>query len=108
MDRIILNEIKGKIYKVLSGGDLGAEAREFFGLDLIDSQENIVTFVVPDEVFSVNSSFFSGAFQKSIKALGVEKFRERYLFECDDIIRMNIENGIFNIANTVDLLGGQS
>lgn len=85
------------------GVDLGVTARKAFNLDLLDSQENIVAIQIPDEVYSVNSSFFSGMFQKSIKTLGEKVFRERYLFECDDIIKMNIENGIYNIVNTMNL-----
>ncbi len=108
MDIIRLNLINGVNYKVLSGVELGETARRAFNLDLLDYQGNIVTFQIPDEVYSVNSSFFSGMFQKSIKNLGEKVFRERYVFECDDIIKMNIENGIANIVNTMDLLGGQS
>ena len=108
MDRLDLSIINGKKYKVLSGRNLGAEARKFFSLDLLDAQKNTVEFTVPDDVYSVNSSFFSSLFQKSIKLLGEKEFRERYLFDCDDIIRLNIENGIMNITKTLDLLGGQS
>lgn len=108
MDRIDLSVINGKKYKVLSGVDVGVAAREAFNLNLLDSQDNIVTFFVPEDVFSVNSSFFSGLFQISLKKMGEKKFREKYIFECDDIIMMNIENGIINIIKTSDLLGGQS
>ena len=108
MDRLDISVINGKKYRVLSGVYLGKEARKYFNLDLLDSQSNVVTIVVPDDVFSVNSSFFSGLFQSSIKKLGEKKFRERYLFDCDSIIKLNIENGILNITKTYDLLGGQS
>lgn len=108
MDRIDLSTINNKKYKVLSGVELGKTARKCFNLDLLDSQKNIVEFYVPDDVYSVNSSFFSGLFQKSLKALGEKAFREQYLFDCDEIIRLNIENGILNITKTFDLLGGQS
>lgn len=108
MDRIDLSKIGGKKYKVLSGVELGEKARAEFGINILDSQKNEVEFFIPDDVYSVNSSFFSGLFQKSIKILGVNEFKNRYTFTCDDIIRMNIDNGIFNIVNTLDLLGGQS
>lgn len=108
MDRLDIHDIYGKKYKVLSGRKLGEDARKYFNLDLLDTQRNEVVFVIPEEVFSLNSSFFSGMFQKSLKLLGEEIFRQQYLFECDDIIRLNIENGIFNITGTSDLLGGQS
>lgn len=108
MKSINLSVINGKQYKVLSGVELGGIAREFFKLDEEDNNNEIVTIKIPDEVYSVNSSFFSGVFQKSIKKMGEEKFREKYVFECDEVIKLNIENGIFNIVKTIDLLGGQS
>lgn len=108
MDRIDISTINNKKYKVLSGVELGKTARKYFNLDLLDSQKNLVEFYVPDDVFSVNSSFFSGMFQKSIKTLGEKTFRKQYSFACDEIIRLNIENGIMNITKTFDLLGGQS
>ena len=60
---IILNKINGKSYKVLSGVDLGTDARKSFNLDAIDSSKESVTISIPDDVISVNSSFFSGLFQ---------------------------------------------
>ena len=106
MDRIDLSKHKGKTYKVLSGADLGKEVRETLNIDLLDMQANQVLFYVPDYVYSLNSSFFSGLFQKSIRQLGEKKFREQYLFECNEIIKENIEDGIFYILNTLNLLGG--
>lgn len=106
--KIILNKINDSNYKVLSGVELGRTARTSFGLDDLDSSNETVTINIPDEVISVNSSFFSGLFQASILKLGEQGFREHYLFECDEIIRMNVDNGIFNIVKTLDLLGGQS
>lgn len=106
MDIINISEIGGKKYKVLSGVELGQKARKQFNLDLLDSQKNIVTILVPESVYSVNSSFFSGLFQKSLIQLKEKAFREQYIFECDEIIRKNIENGIFNIVNTFDFIGG--
>ena len=106
MDRINLDKIGDRTYKVLSGADLGKTAREKFLIDILDKQKNTVTFVIPDSVYSLNSSFFSGLFQKSIRDLGEERFREQYLFECSDIIRANIDDGIFYIMNTLNLLGG--
>lgn len=108
MKRINLSIINEKQYKVLSGVELGETARNYFKLDEEDNNNETVTIEIPDDVYSVNSSFFSGAFQKSIRKLGEEKFREKYIFECDEVIKLNIENGIFNIVKTVDLLGGQS
>lgn len=99
-----MGNINGKKRRVLSGVDFGEETRKLLDLDSIDNTDETVTFLIPDHVYSVNSSFFSGLFQISLKKFGEAKFREKYLFECDDIIRLNIEMGIFNIVSTLNLL----
>ena len=107
MITIDLNEYGGKNYKVLSGVPLGREMRKHYKLNELDKkQDEVITFKIPDSVYSVNSSFFAGLFQASIKTLGESHFREKYLFDCNDIIRKNIEDGIFYATNTMDLLGG--
>ena len=103
MDRINISVIDGKKYRELSGADLGRYAREEFRLDLLDKQQNEVVFFIPEDVLSVNSSFFSGMFQASLKNLGEKEFRKKYKFECDNIIMMNIENGIS--TNRIEGLG---
>ena len=105
MDRIDISIYKNKKYKVLSGVERGAEVRNEIGLDLMDAQENCVQFVIPQDVYSLNSSFFSGLFHQSLTRLGEKKFRQLYQFECTDIIRKNIEDGIFYVLNTKNLLG---
>ncbi len=105
MDRIDLSKHKGKTYRVLSGADLGEEVRNALNLDILDNQAGSVTFYIPESVYSLNSSFFSGLFQKSIRNLSEKKFREHYKFECTEIIRENIEDGIFYILNTMNWLG---
>ena len=105
---IQLNRINDTQYRILSGVDLGKAARTFFDLERLDNLEEVINVNIPDDVISVNSSFFSGLFQASILSLGEQKFREHYIFSCDEVIRMNVENGIFNIVKTADLLGGQT
>lgn len=104
MDRIDLSVIERKKYKVLSGVDLGKQARSFFKLNELDAQDGSVTLVVPNDVFSLNSSFFAGLFHDSIIKLKETGFREKYVFECTEIIRKNVENGIFYVLNTKNLL----
>ena len=104
MDKIDLSVIQGKKYKVLSGVELGKQARKVFKIDELDAQSEPVTFVVPKDVFSLNSSFFSGLFYDSIVKFKEVGFREKYIFECTDIIRKNVENGIFYVLNTKNLL----
>lgn len=105
MKMIDLSRHNGQIYKVLSGVDFGEEVRKKLDLDRLDTQPDLVVFSIPECVYSLNSSFFSGLFQKSIKRLKEQGFREKYQFECSPVIRKNIEDGIFNIVNTLNLLG---
>ncbi|MBQ3642673.1 hypothetical protein II906_12230 [bacterium] len=104
MVRIDISVIEGKKYKVLSGVELGIHARSCFGLNDLDSQDGSITLVVPNDVFSLNSSFFAGLFYDSITKLKETGFREKYVFECTDIIRKNVENGIFYVLNTKNIL----
>lgn len=103
--QIDLSMYKGNRYKVLSGAEFGEAVRADNRLDDEDSHEGVVTFYIPDNVYSLNSSFFSGLFQRSIRTLGESKFREKYKFSCSEVIQENIEDGIFNIVNTLNLMG---
>jgi len=103
MKAINLGECNGQIYKVLSGVDLGSAARAHYKLDDLDKDPTDVQVIIPEYVYSVNSSYFSGLFQRSLLSMGEEKFRQKYIFECDSIIRKNVEDGIFYIINTKDI-----
>ncbi len=70
---------------ILAGRERGYRARAAEGLDAVDRRkgEVQVRVVVPEEVYSINSSFFLGLFEKSIVTLGEDEFKRRYLFEGD-------------------------
>jgi hypothetical protein len=86
--------------KVLSGRPNGAAYREKLNLDNEDKSTDIVSVIIPDLFFSVNSSFFLGCFGKSVRFLGENKFRQKYIFECDEVIREKcIEDGISRALN---------
>ena len=78
---------------VLAGRDRGEKARKEEGLDQLDRGDSVVTVVIPDSVYSVNSSFFLGMFDKSIQLLGADDFRRRYVFVGPDAERTR-EEGI--------------
>ena len=104
MNKMDISVIQSKKYKVLSGVDLGKAARSFFKIDDLDEQTTHVTVVVPKDVFSLNSSFFSGLFHDSIVKLKEEGFRRKYIFECTDVIKKNVDDGIFYVLNTKNIL----
>jgi len=65
---------------VLAGRERGERVRREAGLDRADREGQAVQVVIPDDVDSVNSSFFLGLFEKSIFELGADEFRRRYSF----------------------------
>lgn len=91
--------------KVFSGRDRGVNLREKLKIDEKDNDEEVYEFEIAKSVYSFNSSCFLGLFSESIKKLGEKKFREKYQFNCSDLIRMNIEDGIRDAVNKVNPLG---
>ena len=96
MDRIELKKFKRSESKIFTGRPQGEKARAELRLDDFDKNNESVDIIIPDDTFSVNSSFFLGMFQQSIKKLGEERFREKYRFKCNKslIIDVNIEKNI--------------
>jgi hypothetical protein len=88
---------KGTI--LMSGRPKGVAVRAEINLDKLDSQNDEVEIIVPDEVVSLNSSFFSGLFGPSIKKLGKDAFKSKYKFCCLPQIRDDIEAGIAEALN---------
>lgn len=78
--KINLGEFRTEGVGLLSGNPRGQRVRRRLELDEVDQRGEQVTVEVPDDVFAVTSSFFQGLFGPSIKALGEEGFKERYLF----------------------------
>lgn len=69
-------------------------------LDELDQDPDVLVVVhVPPDTISVNSSFFREMFGDSIRALGEEEFRRKYVF-----VGRNIENTIEE--SIVDALSG--
>ena len=79
--------------KVFVGREAGYACREFFKLDELDKVGTEITVTIPEEVYSVNSSFFLGMFGDSIRGLGKDQFRSRYHFVGKDISR-TLSSGI--------------
>jgi hypothetical protein len=102
--RIVLSPDNGS--NVLSGRESGEIDRKSFGLDFLDEQfiggsDMAVHVIIPQEVYSVNSSYFLGLFGPSVRALGEKEFNRRYLFECTDVIRKQcVEPGIRSALKT--------
>jgi hypothetical protein len=102
---IDLSQYKPKGSKVLSGRENGEKARIQLNLDEIDKNDEMVNVNVPDGLYSMNASFFLGLFGESARRLRKDKFEEKYIFHCSNIIMKNVEDGIYRALKESDVLG---
>jgi hypothetical protein len=80
---------------VFVGREAGELARKRSHLDKYDGVPGRVKILVPEGTYSVNSSFFLGMFDKSIKKLGSrEAFLEKFEFEYPKHLAESIEAAI--------------
>lgn len=97
--RVDLGEHRSGGSRVFAGRDRGSNVRNQNKLDKLDKEGKVVEVFVPEDVFSINSSFFLGMFGPSIRQLGEEEFRRRYRFVGKDITRVK-EAGIREALRT--------
>ncbi len=89
---INFEQLGGPVY---AGRPKGEKAREQFELDKEDGAGGVVRVVIPDDAFSLNSSFFLGLFGPSVRALGGrEGFTKKYAFEAPEFIMESVYSGI--------------
>ncbi|MBN8837082.1 MAG: DUF4325 domain-containing protein [Sphingobacteriia bacterium] len=71
----------GTVAKVFTGRDRGEYVRIASNLDNIEKKYNTVTIVIPDNIYSINPSFFEELFVNVVLKLGANEFREKFKFE---------------------------
>ena len=90
--------------KVLAGRDSGEELNRILNLNDIEKKYKRILIKIPNYVYSFNSSFFLGMFGETVKKLGRDKFKDKYIFETNnDSVRANIEDGINEALNDVSV-----
>lgn len=94
MEIINLDDFRGKKSKILSGRDEGEAARVKLKMEKLDISVNQVKIIVPDDIWSINSSFFLGLFGESIRKMGEDGFREKFIFECSESVSEDVEESI--------------
>lgn len=80
--------------KVFAGRERGKYWRTQFRIDELDSEPGPVRVIVPEDILSLNISFFLNLFGDSIRKFGREGFREHYRFENDPVLTPVIDQGI--------------
>lgn len=89
--------------RVLARYEFGRQVRRILQLDRIDRAMGVtVNIRVPEKLYSLNVSFFRGLFEDSLKYLGEQNFRKKYIFNCTPEIVQNIEDGIYTTMSYID------
>ena len=65
---------------VFAGRDVGRRVRENLYLDKHDADGRDIVVHIPEDTFTVTSSYFGGLFGPSIRKLGPKLFLARYTF----------------------------
>ena len=105
MAAIDLEELTmGKVHN-LSGRLRGLAAREKFGLDQFDLNDETVEVHVPEYVYAVTPSFVQGLLGGSLKVRNwdVASFRQNYRFIAPAIVLDQLERGISAITTSRDV-----
>ena len=71
------------ISKVFTGRDRGRLVRERSGIDSIESSYDKVIIIIPDNVYSINPSFFEELFVNVVKKLGKDGFLSKFEFKSE-------------------------
>ena len=90
--KIDFNDLGGPVY---AGRPRGELARKRLRLDSLDQSSVPVEVIIPDETYSLNSSFFLGLFGPSVvHCKSRDGFLEKYHFQGPDFILQEVEAGI--------------
>jgi hypothetical protein len=80
---------------VLSGRPKGEKIRADLRLDAADAlPAETIEVSVPQEVVSMNSSFFLGLFGPSVRKLGATQFQQKYIFKAREAVLNDVTRGI--------------
>lgn len=71
----------GTIAKVFTGRDRGEDVRKASSIDEIEKQYDEIIIVIPDNIYSINPSFFEELFVNVVLKLGRDEFNRKFKFE---------------------------
>ncbi|MDR2125513.1 MAG: DUF4325 domain-containing protein [Prevotellaceae bacterium] len=69
-----------RVSKVFTGRDRGKYVRENSKIDEIEAKYNAINIVIPDNVYSINPSFFEEFLVNVVRKLGKEAFLNKFKF----------------------------
>lgn len=105
---IDLTKYRGHRSTVFTGRPQGEDARRELQLNDLDRGDQPVRIIIPTGTTSFNSSFYLGLLYDSIKHLGEDGFKQKYILEVKDpnhdtqrSIRRNLEDGLRQALNAM-------
>jgi len=72
-----------RVSKVFTGRDRGKFVREHSKIDEIEANYKEVNVVIPNDVYSINPSFFEEFLVNVVKKLGKEEFLKKFKFSSE-------------------------
>lgn len=85
------------------GYSFGQSTRKNFNIDFLDNQLSIIEIIIPEETYSISSSFVRGLLEESLAKFNTKQdFYNKFHFKCnsDFLIVINcIVDRTFNIRN---------
>jgi hypothetical protein len=80
---------------VFAGRPKGEKVRAELGLDAVDEEGTRVEVLIPEDIYSLNNSYFLGLFGKSVVHAGTrEKFYAQYHFTGPEFALKEVDAGI--------------
>lgn len=91
-----------RISKVFTGRDRGEYVRKQSNIDELETKYDEITIIIPNQIYSINPSFFEEFLVNVVKKLGKEKFLTRFKFisEGDYEYEMPLNQAIDRILKT--------
>ena len=104
---IRLEEFRVEGAKVFTGRDRGQQVRNESKLDEIADKYEDVEFIIPDNVYSINPSFFEELFLNVVLKFGRERFLKKFHFksEGDYNFQRSLNEAIDRILRNKTALG---
>ena len=66
--------------KIFTGRDIGLEVKKTSEINTIADEFEIIDFIIPDNLFSINPSFFEELFVDIVLKLGKDNFYKKFNF----------------------------
>ncbi len=104
--KIYMKEFLEEGSKALAGRNMGEIKRKLINLEDLEKQNEIIEIIFPDDLLSLNTSFFLGFFTPSIRLLKKDGFLKKYIFTGPEKINSTIEKGIIRALKDASALEG--